>query len=134
MRSAAPAGSPVHDSACRLTAEPQAGYLYIRIEGSLASGNVQRLAKKVVSEYERDPRPALLVDVTQLTITVDVLTTVRLVGMLPRLAKGLHAPAAIVYQQTNYAIVKFYETVAMNRGYLTRIFPAVEPAADWLGG
>jgi len=120
--------------AYRVTTEATPGYLYVRMAGRLDDGQVTQLAKQVVGDFEREPRPALLVDLRGLRMNVGTLTTIRLVSSFPELAKGLRAPTAIVHGEANRAMVRFYETVAVNRGYLTRIFPDLDGAVAWLGG
>ena len=116
----------------RIAMESRPGYLYVRISGTISGDSVTGLAKQVVRALAEETADGLMVDVRDLRMSLSPLSTVSLVRSFPKLAGELKVPTAIVYAARAQSVVRFYETVAMNRGYPTWIFPNAKEAEGWL--
>jgi hypothetical protein len=103
--------------------ETRPAYLYAAISGTVRGDNVTSLAKEMIRELRRVEPPMLLLDVRSLRMQLNPFTAVSLVSAFPRLAGELRIPTAIVYGALGQSIVRFFETVLLNRGYPIWIFP-----------
>ncbi len=108
-------------------------YTHVEITGEVKAGMARQLAQEVIDAYAKDPVQRMLVDVRGLAVHVRPLETVELVNSYADMLKGLRpVRTAVVYREGDYETLRFYETVARNRGYQTEIFTDLSEAETWL--
>jgi hypothetical protein len=108
-------------------------YTHLEISGEIRAGMAKLVAQEVIDAYAKDPGRRLLVDVRGLTVLVSPAETVEMVSAYPDLLKEVRpAMTAVVYREGDYDTIRFYETVARNRGYQTEIFTDLAQAQSWL--
>jgi hypothetical protein len=108
-------------------------YTSLELTGEVGSGMAARLAKDVMEIFANDTAIKVLVDVRRLTVRVDPVETIHLVSsykdMNPR---PRPSKTAVLYEKEHHDVLRFYETVALNRGYSTAIFTDRSEAEKWL--
>jgi hypothetical protein len=93
--------------------------------------SVQRYGQALIAEAMAAGCRDVLVDETELVYSLGVLDTYELARFLSESAPLL-ARVAIVYKSEQHADAAFWETVAVNRGLMVRIFPSVAEAETWM--
>lgn len=86
------------------------------------------IQEAVLGEYA-----TILCDETQLEYRLGILDTYEAAEFMSRQAASV-AKAAIVCDEKNIKDAKFWETVAVNRGLIVRVFRDIESAHLWLSG
>jgi hypothetical protein len=115
----------------RTIREPQ--HTRLEITGEVRAGTAKRVAQEVIDAYTKDPVQRLLVDVRELAIRVGPTETVEMVSSYRDLLNGVRSSkTAVVYREGDYETLRFYETVARNREYQTKIFTDMSQAVTWL--
>ena len=90
---------------------------------------LQRLSLRIHAEHECR---LFLYDMTQARIASGVLQTFDLANPKPELAKGLRKLRGAVLYSSITERQRFFETVAVNRGFSIRVFDTRASAIEWL--
>lgn len=94
-------------------------------------GEVQAYGAAILQACVESGCTRVLCDERELIYNLSVFDTYELARVTSELAPGL-GKAAIVCNQDNVSDAQFWETVAVNRGLMVRVFLSLAEAETWL--
>lgn len=117
--------------AWRVEADPQPGYLIIRILGRADARVSDEIIAAIFREMAAHNCMRVLADIRGVEGRLGVLETFNMVSTYPCIP-GLRV--AILDRPEDKSWSDFYETASVNRGYDNRVFTDLEKAVEWLTG
>jgi hypothetical protein len=108
--------------------------LYVEAVGTRTRETVVAMAKEILAASQKHATPKVLVNVQKLAGRLDTLDAYEIPAtQFAGLGQvGIVTQAAIVDLKEYEKSFKFFETVAINRGFNIRIFGDVDEARAWL--
>lgn len=109
-------------------------FLSVNVTGTRTHKAAVALAWDVLSACKERTASKVLVDLQQMTGQLDRVDAYDLAAVeFPKIQKtGVLTKMAVVDLEDSMERLKFFETVAVNRGVNMKIFSSVEKAAAWL--
>jgi hypothetical protein len=126
------ADTPTADYRC--TVEARQGYVHLSIRGENTPANVRRILGDIVAACAQHGSSRVLVEEHLSGPSLDTVEVFEIVSEGSTTARSL--AQQIAYVDTNpehdSSLLKFIETVAVNRGVRVRLFTTVREAEAWL--
>ena len=120
--------------AYELDIKREENYLHVRASGTRTRDAIAAIARETLEACKQHQVNEILVDIRDLTGPMGIFDSLLIVTReFPKLkAKDVVKKAAIINARERKERSRFFEQIAVKRGYNIRVFEDLAPAIEWL--
>jgi hypothetical protein len=117
---------------CTVTYDKENDYVVASCEGVLNIEAMSEIARKIVEKAKEHGCKKLLNDLRKVKLEVDTMEIFKSPDTLQEQGIDRNMMRAVVVDEKHEGDFHFFETVAVNRGHLMRVFTDYNSAITWL--
>jgi hypothetical protein len=117
-----------------LEIKKEESYLHVRAAGSRTRATISAIGQDILEACRKHDIYEVLVDIRDLTGEMGIFDSMLIVTKeFPKLnAENVVKKAAIINPRNRHERSRFFEQIAVKRGYNLRLFEELTPAIEWL--